>query len=357
MLLFIEGYPYDLDYKVKSDLSIRDILEDVVSIPRKETRYSFGYVGYCYSKVAKDVIFFLPKVVLTGEQNENSEADTIFGASPQEIIDLDSEDLKGKFTEEGCKEYKEFLSTLSIWIYRTISVYRQTHDENILESKEYKTESSGKKQKFNTLLDVIIALRDFNKRNQEYFTFIAKNIHSGYNKINWNKTISSSQAIIQNGSPIYLNPVNKKKKINYDEELIIIYFSILNYIHHVHGFNVELNLCYHLISPDKLKKSYIDKNLGCRRLRQIKYKYFSDKLLRIWDLCYAFFDREYKIAMNRNSEDFLLAKNFEHIFEVMIDTLVGRRNAAHDRGVQAGNPQGQQSYGRQSSPGAVLRKA
>ena len=27
--------------------------------------------------------------------------------------------------------------------------------------------------------------------------------------------------------------------------------------------------------------------------------------------------------MNRQSEDFLLAKNFEHIFEVMIDTLIG----------------------------------
>lgn len=50
--------------------------------------------------------------------------------------------------------------------------------------------------------------------------------------------------------------------------------------------------------------------------------YFPDKTLRIWDLCYAFFDREYKIAMNRQAEDYLLAKDFEHIFEVMIDTLV-----------------------------------
>ena len=40
-------------------------------------------------------------------------------------------------------------------------------------------------------------------------------------------------------------------------------------------------------------------------------------------MCYAFFDREYKISMNRQAEDFLLAKDFDHIFEVMIDTLVG----------------------------------
>lgn len=323
MLLFIEGYPYNLNDTVRDSLTVRDVLKDVVSVPEKEDLYSLGYVGYCYSKSAKDVIFFLPKVVLTGEQNEESDDDTIFGASPQEIIDFESEKVKSRFTEEGCKEYKEFLSTLSIWVYRTISVYKQTHNDNILESKEYQAESRGKKQKHNTLLDVIIALRDFNRNNQDYFTFIAKNVHSGYNKINWNKTISSSQAFIQNGSPVYVEPVNRKKMVNFDEELLVIYFSILNYIRETHGFSFEINIHYHLISPDRLRQSYIKKNLGCRRLKQIKYKYFSDKALRIWDLCYAFFDREYKISMNRQSEDFLLAKDFEHIFEVMIDALVG----------------------------------
>ena len=323
MLLFIEGYPYTLDDVVRDGKTIREVLKDVVSVPKKEHTYAFEYVGYCYSKVAQDVIFFLPKVVLTGELNEENENDTIFGASPKEIIDFESEKVKSKFTEEGCREYKEFLSTLSIWIYRVISVYKQTHNDNILESKEYQAESRGKKQKHNTLLDVIIALRDFNKNNQDYFTFIVKNIHSGYNKINWSKTINSSQAIIQQGTPVYINPVNKKKMVNFDEELLIIYFSILNYIREVHGFSFEINLHYQLINPDRLKKAYIDKNLGCRRLRQIKYKYFSDQALRIWDLCYAFFDREYKISMNRQAEDYLLARNFEHIFEVMVDTLVG----------------------------------
>lgn len=307
---------------VKDNLTIREILKDVVSVPVKEVRYAFEYVGYCYSKAAKDVIFFLPKVVLTGETNEECGDDTIFGASPQEIIDFESNTVKAKFTEEGCKEYKEFLSTLSIWIYRTISVYKQSHNDNILESKEYQSESRGRKQKHKTLLDVIIALRDFNRNNQDYFTFVAKNVHSGYNKINWNKTITSSQAVIQNGSPVYIEPVNRKKVVNFDEELLVIYFSILNYIRETHGFSFEINVQYPLINYDKLKKSYIERNFGCRRLKQIKYKYFSDKALRIWDLCYAFFDREYKIAMNRQAEDFLLAKDFEHIFEVMIDALV-----------------------------------
>ena len=322
MLLFIEGYPYNLDAIVKDGLSIREILKDVVSIPVKEDNYAFGYVGYCYSKTAKDVIFFLPKVVLTGEHNDENVADTIFGATPQDIIDFNSDSIKLKFTEEGCKEYKEFLSTLSIWIYRTISVYKETHDDNILEPKEYQGESRGKKVKHNTLLDVIIALRDFNKNNQDYFTFIAKNIHSGFNKIQWQKTITSTNPIFLKGQPIYSDPVNRKKMVNFDEELLVIFFSILNYIREEHGFSLDINIHYQLISPDKIKRSYIDKNLGCRRLKQIKYKYFSDKALRIWDLCYAFFDREYKISINRQAEDFLLAKNFNLIFEAMIDTLI-----------------------------------
>lgn len=322
MLLFIEGYPYNLDAIVKDGLSIREILKDVVSVPVKEDNYAFGYVGYCYSKTAKDVIFFLPKVVLTGEHNDENVADTIFGATPQDIIDFNSDSIKLKFTEEGCKEYKEFLSTLSIWIYRTISVYKETHGDNILESKEYQGESRGKKVKHNTLLDVIIALRDFNKNNQDYFTFIAKNIHSGFNKIQWQKTVTSTNPIFLKGQPIYSDPVNRKKMVNFDEKLLVIFFSILNYIREEHGFSFDINIHYQLISPEKIKRSYIDKNLGCRRLKQIKYKYFSDKALRIWDLCYAFFDREYKISINRQAEDFLLAKNFNLIFEAMIDTLI-----------------------------------
>lgn len=321
MLLFIEGYPYNLDQEVRNKLTVRDILKDVVEVPKLEHIYSFGYVGYCYSKAAKDVIFFLPKVVLTGENEPEKE--TIFGASPQSIIDFDSKNLKEKFTEEGHKDYKEFLSTLSIWIYRTISVYKEECNDNILENREHQKESGGRKQKHNTLLDVIIALRDFNKHNQDYLTFIAKNLHSGYNKIQWAKTIAHSQAIIQNGRPIYTEPINKKRIVNFDEELLIIYFSILNYIREIHGFSFTINIQYPLISPDKLRRSYIEKNLGCRRLKQIKYKYFSDKALRIWDLCYAFFDREYKIAMNQTETDYLLAKDFDHIFEVMIDTLIG----------------------------------
>jgi len=323
MLLFIEGYPYKLDHKIREDLTVEEALDGVVShFNKKEEYYRPEYVGYCYSKAAEDMIFFLPKVVLTGEQKEDKTSDTIFGAEPTKIIDFEASDLEKKFREGEGNKYKDFLSELSIWIYRTINVYKKDKDENILEPREIQSKSTGRKFKPKTLLDVIIALREFNRHNQDYLTFIVKNVHSGFNKIHWTKTISKSQAIITNGAPVYLDPVNKKKVVNFDEELLVIYFSILNYIQEVHGFPFVFNINYSLIPTKVIKNKYIAKNYGTRRLRQIKYKYFSDKALRIWDLCYAFFDREHKISMKVPEDDYLLARNFEHIFEVMIDKLV-----------------------------------
>lgn len=323
MLLFIEGYPYRLGHKIREDLTVEKALGGVVShFNKKEEYYRPEYVGYCYSKAAEDMIFFLPKVVLTGEQKEDKTSDTIFGAEPTEIIDFEASDLEKKFSEGEGNKYKDFLSELSIWIYRTINVYKKDKDENILEPREIQSKSTGRKIKARTLLDVIIALRDFNRHNQDYLTFIVKNVHSGFNKIHWTKTICKSQAVITNGAPVYLDPVNKKKVVNFDEELLVIYFSILNYIQEVHGFPFVFNINYSLIPTKVLKNKYIAKNFGTRRLRQIKYKYFSDKALRIWELCYAFFDREHKISMKVPEDDYLLARNFEHIFEVMIDKLV-----------------------------------
>lgn len=326
MLLFIERHKYDLSHTVRENLTVRDILKGIVSFPKTENNYTPKYVGYCYNKEVDDVVFFLPKVVLkgdeTGKKTDEENNSTIFGVSPLDIIDIDSDATKSKFTEDVYKKYKEFLSTLSIWVYRALNEYKRKNNDNILIDKEYQSVSNGQKTKFNTLFDVIIALRDFNKNNQDYFTFIAKTVHSGFNKIHWQKTINHTTPYFCKGKPIYANPVNKKKKINFDEELLIIYFSILNYIAKVYGFNFDININYELIDMDKLKAIYIGQNYGCYRLNQIKYKYFADKALLIWNLCYAFFDREHDIAINKQNKDVLLAKDFEHVFEMIIDDLL-----------------------------------
>ena len=146
-------------------------------------------------------------------------------------------------------------------------------------------------------------------------------MHSGLNKINWTKTISKSQTFIQNDTPVYLDPINKKRQINFDEELFIIFFSILRHINDKYGFRAPINFQYELINPKRFEQ-YLN-GYGQLRLRQIKYKYFSDRALMLWDLCYAFFESTHKLAVNTDQKEYLLAKKFEIVFEAMIDDLIG----------------------------------
>lgn len=164
----------------------------------------------------------------------------------------------------------------------------------------------------------------FNKNNQDFFFYILRNIHAGFNKINWNRTIATTPAIIQDCNAVYLRPVNKKRQINFDEELLVIFFSILNYIHEHYGFPVSINCNFELITGKQFKV-YLN-GMGKMRLKQIKYKYFSDKALELWDLCYAFFDSARQIYVSSDQKEYLLVKNFNIVFESIIDELVGDRN-------------------------------
>ena len=157
--------------------------------------------------------------------------------------------------------------------------------------------------------------------------FILKNLHSGYNKINWTRTISKSQAMVQSNGRggrqdvSYLAPVNKKRTINFDEELLVIFFSILNHLHEHYGFPVSINVNFDLITGKQFER-YLQ-GVGVRKLRQIKYKYYSDKALQLWALCYAFFDQTRQIFVNTDKTEFLLVKNFNIVFEAIIDALIG----------------------------------
>ena len=104
---------------------------------------------------------------------------------------------------------------------------------------------------------------------------------------------------------------------------MVIYFSILNYIHKEYGFPFDTE-CHYDIINDHQFKSYL-RGMGKARLQQIKYKYFSDKALELWELCFAFFDEARQIVVNTKQKEYLLVKSFEIVFEDIIDELIGSR--------------------------------
>lgn len=301
MKILLEEYQYDAAL-------VRDVLYGIDALQNVEGKVSLSYVGYFYNPRLKDTVFILPKVLM-------DESGKVFGnKTPEDLIHPDTSGLND--------QERAFLYEFAVWIYRAVDVFQHSHPgSDIVYHRKVSQVGRGMRKRTNTLLDILLSLIQFNKDNRSYITFVLKNIHSGYNKINWTRTISHSQAIVQDDSPVYLNPVNKKRKVNFDEELLIIYYSILNYISDTYGFHVDIMMGFPLIKGAQFE-NYLN-GRGVVRLRQIKYKYFSDKSLELWNLCYAFFAHSTEITTSTELKEYLLVKNFYVVFEAIIDELIG----------------------------------
>lgn len=305
MRLLIEGYKYDKAVVEKT-------LHGIFELETIDHKISINYVGYFYNPSVRDCVFILPKVLVDTN-------DLVFKRfKPEELIDL--KEVKGLTKEE-----RSFIYEFAIWIYRAIAVFNKDEQHrDIVYHKHLPIAGNSKRRMTNTFLDVVLALIRFNKENENFFTFIVKNQHSGSNKINWTRTIAHSQAIIQNGTPIYLNPVNKKRQINFDEELLVIFFSILNHINERFGFNTPIRIGYELITGNQFDR-YMN-GYGRRRMREIRYKYFADKSLCLWKLCNAFFQETPHVNVEVDQKEYMLVKNFNIVFETMIDNLLGDKD-------------------------------
>ena len=301
MRILIEEYRYKAD-DVRETIHGIDALEDI------DGYVSVNYVGYYFNSHPDvyDCVFILPKVLLEVKDGQ----ELVFGKyRPEDIICVNEE---SPLTDEQ----KSFIYDFSVWIYRAVVVFYndKRNDTSIVYHKKMAQVNRGRKQRNNTFLDILLSMIQFCEDNQQFFMFIIKNMHAGFNKINWTRTIARTPAVVQDNSAIY-------RQINFDEELLIIFFSILNYIHEHYGFPVTINCNYELITGRKFQ-NYLN-GFGKIRLQQIKYKYFSDKALQLWKLCYAFFDRAKTVTIDMGQKDYLLVKNFNIVFEAIIDELIG----------------------------------
>lgn len=312
MRIIIEEYLYDYE-------KVAEVLKGLTELHDADRKVSVSYVGYYFNPELSDCVFILPKVLL----EKKDEQELVFGhIDPHDLIDADR-----------CKELTEaervFIYHLSVWVYRAICVFKEheydrrgSHNKqpSIVLHKQAPMMGHSKRRKANTFLDVLLALQQWNKENQQFVMFVTKNMHAGYNKINWTRTIASTPAFVDGKNVVYLTPVNKQRKVNFDEELLVIFYSILEYMRVAYGFPVVMNVNFPVVKGDKFKR-YMN-GYGKTRLRQIKYKYFSDKSLELWDLCYAFFEKPYQINLNVDQKEYLLVKSFHIVFEAIIDELI-----------------------------------
>lgn len=322
MRILIEEYQYAYD-------DVKDVIKGVDIPHDTDKKVSIPYVGYYFNPnpEVNDCVFILPKVLLEGPFGQEK----VFGhIKPEKLILADK-------CEELSTEESKFIYELSVWIYRAICVFKRHEYDRSGEKKntpsivlhnQVQMVGGGRRQKQRiTFLDVLLELQRWNKENEQFVMFILKNIHAGYNKINWTRTIAKTPAILQEPrlgyarqDITYIRPINKKRQINFDEELLVIYFSILQYMKDEYGFPVKINVNFPLIRGRKFEK-YLN-GYGCRRLKQIKYKYFSDKALELWNLCYDFFSRPMEASLRVDQKEYLLVRSFHVVFEAIIDELI-----------------------------------
>ncbi|WP_289121072.1 hypothetical protein [uncultured Porphyromonas sp.] len=271
------------------------------------------YVGYYHDGGTDETIFILPKVFIIGGK--------AFGRyEPEHLLHINRENKQLTDTD------RTFIFELSAWIYQAIALFCERHPENgITSHRELAGVIGHRRDGETTLLDLILALIRFGQEHQSLFTYIATIAHSGRHKIHWTKTMRTTSPVLQDGKPYYLKCKTKEKAINYDEELICLFYSTLDYLKQSYHFVAKRNLNYETERPHRIK-NLIESGKGTRRLRQIRGKYFTDELVQLWHLLYAFYERAEEAAQGKAHDERLLVRNFNTVFEDMIDSLIGEKS-------------------------------
>lgn len=175
-------------------------------------------------------------------------------------------------------------------------------------------------------LDIIIQLFRFNRENR-HFIITELNQIRGYHRIDWRRTIRKTMPTILDGEVAYFNPLSRKIEVNNTESLLVMFYSILNYLHTKYpNLSERYEPEFYLdIIPVELISEFIEGGEDCQGLRylnQIRTQYSYDKALNLWNLCHAFFSKMAAVSENSGKIDYLLASDFNPIFERMVDDLL-----------------------------------
>ena len=308
MIILFEEYHYKTE-----DLS--KFLTERYYFPINGIESKINFVGYYFNPQINDgkgdVVIIFPKVFI----NKHNLAFDEF--TPESLINPTFETTQ-RLTETG---KDKLIFEISTWLYRAIQQFNKRHFYNSISENQFINQIvTNLDENSSTELDIILSLLRFHKENQNLFTLIAKTAHSQQNKINWHKTINKKQPIIHNNQPIYVDLATTRKRVNDDEELLILFYSTLNHIKEKYAFNFQIPQNYNLIKGHQFETVL---RRGCRLLKSIKYKYFSDKMICLYNLLFTYFERSERTQSKKQIEEILLIKDFNIVFEDMIDDLIG----------------------------------
>jgi len=239
-------------------------------------------------------------------------------AVPEKIIDLESP-ANPLYGSEIIGE----ISGFSIWVHQVIRrFYDENKRSNIIKEAELRRSSASASSGKKDLLSASMQLIDFFKEHETIFTTITKENHSGNNNTSWQRTISRTQPYIDQKTqePMYVQTVNKKKELDTNEKLIILFYSVLNYLKKEYHLKISLGDLIYPIMPAAKVGTMVSSGITPKEIKGNKSSYFREDLRELWKLLDAFF--KYNRSTDEKKRDLLVVGNFHIVFEAMIDKLL-----------------------------------
>lgn len=300
MRIFIEGESYSLDI-------LKPIFGDKFYMPNGVNGI-IDNVGY-YHSIDNEVIYLLPKVFIdtTG---------LILNKYPKDLFSENSIDDVIESQDE-----LNWLKRFLIIFYKGLIEYRIRYKNTIQSKGDVLQLSSSLGENEYSFLDIVLSFVNFHKKNKNTILFIHKKQTSAkHKKVNWVKTVRKSNPFVTNeGIPIYSELNVKKKYIDTEEELLCMFYSVLNHLKTEYNFSIQIDESYTITKGSAYEKLAAN---APKILKKIRYKYFSDTLVKMHKLLELYFSKSNKVSIQKKNEDFIMVKYYHLIFEDMIDKLI-----------------------------------
>lgn len=305
MVFLIEGKEY-----LRESLE-KYISPDSVLCPddrKKPKTVKINYVGY-YRRLmdGKDnPVYILPK--------NFAEADPFMLKTEPVVIDSNTK------YEEKLKNLNE----LPLWMLGSLCRYRKRITTKVIDSVEDVVLHQGvDEESCLAEIDCIMSLIAYYHKHEHLVFSVYHECHHGMNKTNWHKTINSKLPFINsNGDAIYANPINCRKMIHSDEDLMVLFFCTLQRITRKYGIETPTSLFYNTIDEIEFD-NMVDDGMILSVLDDICDNYYRDEMVELWQLLRAFYEKEGALEKDEEAtEEYLLAKDYDRVFEDMMDYLL-----------------------------------
>lgn len=300
MRIFIEGESYSLDI-------LKPIFGDKFYMPNGVNGI-IDNVGY-YHSIDNKVIYLLPKVFIDTKG-------LILNKYPKDLFAENSIDDVIESQDE-----LNWLKRFLIIFYKGLIEYRVRYKNTNQSKGDVLQLSSSLGDNEYSFLDVVLSFVNFHKKNKNTILFIHKKQTSAkHKKVNWVKTVRKSNPFFTNeGIPIYSELNVKKKYIDTEEELLCMFYSVLNHLKTEYNFSIQIDESYTIAKGSDYEKLAAN---APKLLNKIRYKYFSDTLVKMYKLLELYFSKSNKVSIQNKNEDFIMVKYYHLIFEDMIDKLI-----------------------------------